>query len=247
MQKAEKLKTYEKGKFKPGYVSVKHNGIHGTSDVREGIIYSRTPNVIQGLGHINKSLSILPFNVLGEIVVPNIHFQEASGLIRSFDDTPKALFYVFDCILKDKTFKERNEVLQMIKTAFVSPLRIVDFIFCNTEKEYDIVHEVILKSGHEGTCLITPDHMNQPGKRTWNWMKRVPYKEMEVRITGILLGTKGKKYEKSLGAFECLTKEGKKVRVGIFKGQTDGWRQDVIDNPRKWYNTHITIIYKNTK
>ena len=54
MIKAEKLKTYDPTKFKPGFASVKQNGIHGIYE--NGIIYTRTPNKIYGLTHIEKAL-----------------------------------------------------------------------------------------------------------------------------------------------------------------------------------------------
>ncbi len=250
MLKAEKLETYKKGKFRPGYASIKHNGIHGTSDVMEGIIYSRTPKVIQGLGHILKDLAKIPFNVQGEIVVPDMHFQTASGLIRSSNDTPGALFYIFNILGKDvsRKFAERLTIHRYIHSTFYgadSPIRFVDFIKIDTEKEYDEFHIATIEAGYEGTCLIVPDHINQPGKRTWDWMKRVPYKSIEVQVISINSGTKGKKYEHSLGSFQCQMDDGKKVKVGIFKEQTDEWRQFVYDNPGKFLREFITIEYKD--
>ena len=52
-----------------------------------------------------------------------------------------------------------------------------------------------------------------------------------------------------MGYMQCqfLTDSGEKkeVRVGIFKGQTDEWRQKVFDNKLEFLGEYITIEFKS--
>jgi ATP-dependent DNA ligase len=250
MIKAEKLKEYDPNKFVPGYCSPKYNGIHGTYDQELQKFYSRTPNEFQGLGHLELELMSFPQSVVGEIVIPGIPFQEASGKIRSHDETPEACFYIFNSIWPGVYFEQRYQVLstfyEMNKEHFMEKqVFLIEPVLIHTTHEFDMFYNHAVNRGHEGVVWIHPYHEYQPGKRTWKWMKRVPLRSIEVTIKEVLPGTKGKKYEHSLGRFVCEMDDGKEVRVGIFKGHTDEWRQHVYDNGEQYLDKRATIEFKD--
>jgi len=252
---AQKLKTYEATRFKPGFVSVKRNGVHGI--FAPGLSYSRTPKKLDGLEHIEKALKDIKFPLVCEIVVPGCDFEEASGLIRNGYSTPQAEIFIFNSIIQDTIFRQR---LLRTATVFEEHLRNIPFIhlepmhLVTEEKEYDKFHNTTVNlQKHEGTCWISPYHIYQPGKRNWDWMKRVNPLSIEAEIIDILPGTKGKKYEHSMGRMLCKMTENHKheavipveFKVGIFKGKSDAWRQRIYNEKETHKGKYITVEFKD--
>lgn len=232
MIKAEKLKTYDPKKFKPGYMSVKRNGVHAIYDPALGMFYSRTPKELVGLDRLCNGMKATNYPLVGELTIPGMDFETASGKLRSHNSTPEAVFSIFNCIIPGVKFKNRYDYLCVLdqkdfntfENIVIEPMHYVD-----NQQYFDRFYKLEVDLGEEGVCWISSDHIYQPGKRGWDWMKRIPMKSIEVTVIDILPGTKGKKYEHSLGAFLCKMDDGKEVKVGIFKGQTDEWRQRVYD------------------
>jgi len=256
MLQAEKLKTYEPTKFRPGYASVKRNGVHSIFDPFVGP-YTRTPGPIRGVGHIIHALKSIKVPVVGELLIPGLDFEESSGRIRDHNETPEAHLYIFN-IIADKAFRDR---WLYFKNAYEIHLKDCPFIhlepmaFIQHEETFDTFFKLQTEFfKEEGVCWISPHHIYQPGKRTWNWMKRVPYKSLEAKVIDILPGTKGKKYEHSMGRMLCELYENEKheklekpiqFKVGIFKGKTDAWRQKIMDNKEDYIGRWITTEFKN--
>jgi len=245
MIQAEKLKNFDEAKFKPGFVSEKLNGIHAIYDPILNEFYSRTPNIIRGLDHLKPSLHVYPFPLAGELIIPDLPFQEMSGKIRSHEDCLEAQFHIFNIVQSNIPFIKRFAIaknsLEYIDPAFI---QFVSMTFVYTLEQFHKEYDLFIYNGAEGACWINPEHVYQPGKRTWNWMKKVPMRSLEAKIIEILPGTPGKKYEHSLGAFRCKCEE-KVFKVGIFKGQTDTWRQDVWDNREGYIGETVTVEYKD--
>lgn len=250
MIQAEKLETFKWSKFKPGYVSVKRNGIHTIYDPKINKFYSRTPREIVGLQHLVPELKDLGFPVVMETTIPGLDFETASGLIRSSNDTPTAVVSIFNSVIPGMKFEDRYHDLLNLKDKgwFDSEsIKIEPMIFMKSPKEMDNFYKEQLRKGEEGICWISPSHIYQPGKRTWDWMKLVPLKSIEATIIDILPGTKGKKYEKSMGFMYCKAHIGGKdtfFKVGIFKNQTDDWRQSVFNTKHDFLGEQIVVEFK---
>lgn len=248
---AEKLKDYDESKFFPGYASIKRNGIHAIYDPQYSMFYSRTPRVLIGLDLLINELNQCTFNfpLVGELIVPGVDFETCSGRIRDHKLKPEVTFNVFNCIIPNMPFIEKYEKLDSsgiftkAENVFLEPMH-----FMASPSSFDSFFDFTVSSGEEGACLIHPDHVYQPGKRTWEWMKRVPLKTMEVEILSINPGTTDKKYESSMGYMTCGFKDKsgkeKQVDVGIFKDQTDSWRQQIYDTREQYYGQKITIEFK---
>lgn len=255
---AEKLKTYDPKKFRTGYMSIKRNGVHAIFDPETGTFYSRTPRKIQGLDHLIPILSQSQYPLVGELTVPGVDFEEASGRIRSHNPVPEASFSIFNAIVPGTKFRNRYIELQecFIKRFSTSLIKlqsnfisIEPMIPVDNLQSFNRFYDKAVANGHEGACWISSDHIYQPGKRTWDWMKRVPMKSIEVKIVAILPGTLGKKYEKSMGRMLCeftdSKGECKEIAVGIFKGKTDEWRQGIYDRRVRYVGEKITIEFKD--
>lgn len=250
MIKAEKLKTYDPKKFKPGFMSVKRNGVHAIYDPKLGMFYSRTPKEIKGLEHLASTLNSFPFPLVGELTIPGLDFETASGRIRGHGSTPEAHFNIFNTIIPEVKFNKRYERLLLLEEPiscngciFIEPM-----YFVSDRHKFDIFCNEQVQNNREGVCWISPSHIYLPEKRGWDWMKYVPLKSIEATIIDILPGTKGKKYEHSMGRMLCSFRKGSivyEVRVGIFKGQTDEWRKKIWDGKESYIGETITIEFKD--
>lgn len=246
MLKAEKLKNYDPKRFRPGYASVKENGIHGTYGPKARIIYSRTPKVINGMNHITSELEHLAYPMMGELVIPGLDFETSSGRIRDSYDTPEAEFRIFNCYIPGISFDARLAYMNHIRDLYFLAhpcIKFIQYIPVDTIEKFSIICRTNIKFGAEGTCWIASDHVYQPGKRGWNWMKRVPFKSCEATVYGMEAGTKDKKYEQSLGALLCRLDNDIEFKCGIFKGQTDEWRQEQFDT-LDLVGKRITVEFK---
>lgn len=245
MLKAEKLKNYEPKKFHPGYASIKYNGIHAIAN--GDLIYSRTPKVLQGLSHITKELGHLAYPVVGELVIPSLDFEASSGRIRDSQEAPEAEFRIFNCLVPNTTFKARLRWMTHIHVRYFlghPKIKFVQYLEVNTVEDFDNLFEITTERlNEEGVCWISPKHIYTPGKRGWLWMKRVPFQSIEATVYGMEAGTKGKKYENSLGALLCRLDNGIEFKCGIFKGQTDEWRQ-LQFNTLELVGSRVTVEYK---
>lgn len=253
MLAAERLKDYDEARFFQGYASIKRNGIHAIYDPKHHMFYSRTPKILEGLDSLLKELDqyrgAIQHPLVGELVVPGTDFETCSGLIRSGQLKPTVNFHVFNYIVPKMVFIERLELLERINIfQRSSHIFLEDMAFMPSCSSFDKFYVNAVSKGEEGVCIIHPEHIYQPGKRTWNWMKRVPLKSMEVEIIGIEPGTTDKKYESSMGHMACkfFNKVGKELRVdvGIFKGQTDDWRKMIYDTRESYIGQKVTIEFK---
>ena len=246
MFKAEKLKDYEPSKFQPGYASIKRNGIHGIY-TRDKRIFSRTPGQIVGLNHLYEPLHRCPFPLVFEIVIPGVDFETCSGIIRNFDPAPNAEIHIFNMVHPTRPFSWRLHQLKRFDEYVLKghpQIHVEPMHWVANQQDFDQFYNKVVDDGEEGACWISPDHVYESGARRWKWMKRVPFKSMEAKIIDILPGTPGKKYEASMGKMVCELPDGKIVRVGIFKGQTDAWRQKIYDSKENYIGEDITFIYK---
>lgn len=247
MIEAEKLKNYDPAKFKPGFASIKYNGIHGIFDPKTKQFYSRTPAVIQGLDKLIDQLFWAQSPLVGELTVPGVDFETGSGLLRNYNPVPEAQFKIFNNIIPGVPFHQRLKFLLDEAVAYWTPQinwELIHFVEVATIEQFDKYYEEIISGEEEGVCWIDPQHIYAPGKRRWQWMKRVPMKSIEAVIIEVCPGTKDKKYEHSLGHFVCQLANSKRFNVGIFKGQTDEWRQMIYDTRDNYIGEDIVVEFK---
>ena len=243
MIKAQKLKTYDPKHFRSGWASVKLNGLHAIYD--GSIIYSRKPKEFIGLTdlliELEKLYNYLPYPIAGELILPGADFETLSGLLRNSEETPGFIFNIFACI-EDQSLLYYNDVLSIHPE--IKQIKVIPQIWVETTHAFDAFFESSVLRGYEGVCWQVPDFTYSPGKRNWTWMKRVPFKSIDVLVIDVLPGTKGKKFENTLGSFLC-SYGSKKFSVGIFKGFDTAWRDKIWANRKAYINQFATIEFKD--
>lgn len=205
----------------PCYVEPKLDGIRGT--VSNGQFFTRNGLKIKGLEVLEEELKSLPQHEWdGELTIPGLSFQKASGLLRSDEFTPTAVFTIFAA--RDTSL---NELLKQGLQRRTEHVVFISAILCYRLPDVYHEYERLRELGFEGAIVKNP-HYKYAGKRSWDWMKLKPSEDGEFKITG-MYGGEGK-YEGRLGGI-TVDFHGKPNDVGT--GFSDKQRYEFWNHPDK--------------
>jgi DNA ligase-1 len=229
-------KPFEEKRLKfPCLVSTKLDGVRARYIYKK--LYTRQGKIIKGMDHILESLKGFKGSLDGELIIPNMKFDVASGLIRSDAQTPNAVYYVFDCpSAQGDKFGRCKFLSEQFKTLYC-----VFFISHHKKYSYDAIseyYERMIKAGYEGIVICSSNSLYED-KRSWNWMKWVPKLTIDLRCINFLEGT-----GKNKGKLGAIVVENKGVKIRVGTGFSDFGRQEIWDNPSKYLNKTAEIEYK---
>jgi len=220
----------------PCLVSVKLDGIRARYIHKK--LYSRQGKIIKGMDHILNRLKDFDEELDGELTIPGKDFDEASGLIRNSDQTPEAVYNVFDS--PSMSFGKEDRYLSLKKTLYLldSPFSLVPQYKRFSLSAVLEFYETAIKDGEEGIVICTAEGKYE-NKRSWSWMKLVPVLSKDLRCDSFFEGT-GKNKGK-LGGIVVEFK-GERVRVGT--GFSDEQREKIWNNTIHYSNKIAEIEYK---
>lgn len=212
------LKNFDKKKAKfPLLAAVKKDGVRAR--YVNGSLISRQGHPFAGLEHIEAELERYDGTEFdGELCVPGEIFDVASGMIRSHDDTPEAVYWIFDAPSLPGTKVQRWSCLcDLFKRSGCTHL-----ITHHKINNLTILHSVytwsINKQNEEGIVVYDPNSFYED-KRSYDWMRIVPLKTADCKVIGFFEG-KGK-HKNSLGGI-IVDYKGHEVKVGTgFKEKVD--------------------------
>lgn len=231
------LKTFKEEKCKwPCMAAVKKDGVRGR--FVNGRLYSRTGHKIIGCEHIENQQKYFPNQLDGELIVPNMSFDELSGLIRNNQSVPDAEYHVFDTPDQYQTKQERYEYLKanFIETKHV---KLIDhYPLENTTDLNNLYDFAINQLKEEGLVIYNQDSMYKD-KRSYDWMRLVPLQTADCKVVGFFEGNG--RLEGSLGGI-IVDYKGKEVNVGT--GFSDDEREDIWDNQYKYLGDIAECIFK---
>lgn len=192
----------------PVYVGVKVDGLRGTYDDKKFLSPTGHPYV--GLDHLVYELKQrVDTSVDGELLIPNMSFEESQGRIRSKNPTPDAEFWTFDLPQVNDSFDSRffllTESLRDLRM-----IKIIRHVLMYSHEEVMAYYKQCRNMGFEGVMVKSRGHTYQR-KRSFDWMKIKPEDTEDVRCIGIYEGQG--KYKGALGGI-IVRRKGKIVRVG---------------------------------
>lgn len=205
----------EKVKY-PVIAAVKKDGTRGRVAYGESRIQTRAGHSLKGLSHLEDELDQYFFEKDGEVVVPGLIFDEGSGKVRSDDETPDAVFFIFDVpgipgnkLTRLKFMRENIEETDHVK--------IVEHRTCNSEYELVKFYKEALSAGEEGLVVYKIEHTYRDA-RSMDWCRMCPKKSADCRVIGFEEG-KGK-LQGSMGKIivEFPGDDGKTHRVKVGTG-----------------------------
>lgn len=217
------------------YMSLKLDGLRAI--FKEGILYTRNGHKIYGVGHITSELSSLGSKTIfdGELMIPGMHFQESSGLIRSHNKCPDAIYHIFDAQIEDQPFSERYDFISNL--SLPPSTKLVRHILTRDEDKIFRTYDKAIEQGYEGLVLKTPNHKYQM-KRSGDWQKLKEVLSLDLTITGIFEGQG--KYEGSLGG---VIVDNKGVLVKVGGGFSDALRDKIWTRPIDYIGKVAEVLY----
>lgn len=201
------LKTFDPEKVKyPVLAAIKKDGVRGQCDAK---LVSRQGHKLTGHGHIESDLANMKYSLDGEICVPGLDFDEASGKIRDDNETPESVLWVFDATDLGGTKLERYIWLSknLVET---NSVKLIKHLVVYNQIQLDELYAEALEAGEEGLVIYEIDSEYVDG-RPGTWTRRVPIKSADCPVIGFFEG-KGK-HTGSLGGI-IVDYKGHKVRVG---------------------------------
>ncbi len=217
-------------------MSIKFDGVRAI--FKEGSLFTRNGHKILGVEHIT-DLSPPSWSLDGELLIEGMHFQESSGLIRSDDPTPQAVYYVFDIPESTMTFFKRYSLYSDCISKVASPfINTVKHVFVKNLDHINKTFQDILTAGYEGLVIKPKDHKYKTS-RSWDWMKLKAEHSEDLPVVDEFQGDG--KYVGMLGGFIVERKNGVLVRVG--SGFSDAERTKYWNNLKTYKGKLIKVTY----
>jgi DNA ligase-1 len=212
---------------------------------RDGRMNENFPTLTTGL---EKLLPHIKFSLVldGEVVSRN--FQALMKQLNKKEaDTKDANLALFDCLpLKDflkgeckLTQTQRHEALvqfiPLLQThcgtnVFVIPKLSVNLSTPEGQKTFSDFNKETVEAGYEGVMVKDPEAIYRT-KRSDAWLKIKPNFTVDLEVIGFEAGTKGTKFEKTLGNLVCRgTDNGKLIETSVGSGFSDELRDEIWNN-----------------
>jgi ATP-dependent DNA ligase len=118
---------------------------------------------------------------------------------------------------------------------------LVESVEVATYKDAVNLFQKSLERGEEGTVIKSLNEVWKDGK-SWYQLKMKIEMELDLKVVGFSEGSKGTKYEGTLGAFLVETEDGLlKTACGSGLKEKDGVRDEVWQNQDKYLGSIITV------
>lgn len=225
----------------PCYISPKLDGLRAL--FIDGKFYSRKGHELQGLTQLSKQcIEIFGNEALdGELMIPGTHFDEISGKVRSFKETPEVTYNVFDFPRSSAHFYQRfGRLCEKMNPVPIIPsqVKLVGHYFIQDKKEAQHYYDLYRERGYEGAMLKSVDGLYQ-GSRTWDWQKMKNTSTLDLKVIGTFEGEG--KYEGLVGGI-YVDHSGVKVAVG--SGLSDRQRMVWSDDPDEILGRIVEIAFQ---
>lgn len=220
-------KLYEPGKIAwPCLGSYKIDGLRCIFE--NGHFYSRYGKEFQGLDKLAANLMELHVaRIDGEIIVPGKSFDDLSGDIRSFNNSPDARYMVFDVHMPGNPlplYKRQEYARLLCQMVNSEQICYVEHRTLRSESEAMDMYAEARDLGYEGLVIKKEDGLPYNGRNN-DWLKLKPHDTIDLEVIGIEEGQG--KYAEKVGALVCDL-DGVDVHIGggLSDYQRDMWMAD---------------------
>ncbi len=234
-------KDFEDNRFRPGYTSPKIDGVRAFYYPGQERLISRQGKILRGLKHIVEAIGNFPYPLDMELTVPGLEFNELSGIIRSFDQTPAVKAHIIDVPIEGdlvNRLKTRGPLITYNNNLI---LQSIPHYWCQYLSDFKDHHLTFLELGYEGSVWKSKNHQYE-NKRNWHWMRLVPVGSEDCKILGVYEG-KGKMEGIAGGIW--IDFNGIECKCGVLKGMDYEARRLLLENEDEYIGVIAEIQYKN--
>ncbi len=174
---------------------------------------SRNDKPYTSVPHIIEELKIAVGSTLGELHIPGEPFKVSGGAIRGDAPDGRIKLGVYDYITeenKENCYQARMDELEIklitnkVKHVFIIPYRML-----YSMEEIEAFYQEIINSSPlaEGICLRPPNHRYQPGKKSWDMLRKKKEATLDLTVVGFEEALTAKKEPKGMaGRFQISYK-----------------------------------------
>lgn len=206
----------------PCLVSPKLDGIRAV--FYKGKFYTRNKNQVKGLNHLEEALAEIPDTLDGELLIPGLTFQESSGKIRSFNDTPEAHFYVFDAPCEHDQQDRLFKLSRLVNSIRHTQVSAVPHTLITDLPQIYTLYKAYRCQGYEGAMVKTLEGA-YTNSRSYSWLKMKEVETYDVVCVDFFRGQG--RLDSTLGGI-IVELDGVEIRVG--SGFSD------LDRDHIWHN-----------
>lgn len=236
----------------PAFVQPKLNGVRCLAkkvSKNEIEFISRGGKNFETLKHIEETL--LPIMEVGstfdgELFTQRMTFQQiVSAVKRQQEETQRVEYWIYDCILEDTSFEDRNNILNEVRRNNLgkfegNPLRLVHTEAVSDKEDLLLVHNRFVQVGYEGTIIRNKKGLYRCDFRSPDLQKYKDFIDEEFEIVG---GKEGVGRAEGTITWTCKTKDGK-----LFDARPQGTeeqRREWWENREKFVGKLLTVRYQN--
>ena len=230
----------KKGIKFPCHVQPKLDGVRliAIVDPETGVKFlSRTGKEVKGLEHIKKDLLGIKTKVIldGEAYIHDTPFEEICSAFKS--DLNSLEYHVFDIIDVEKSFTERQKILDTVIRSLRHTKNVITQI-CELPKDVDDKHGSFLELGYEGIMIRNSESMYAVDKRSVDLQKFKLFKDAEYKVVNIIeaFGDPG------TALFVCETGE---YTFNVRPRGTREHRKALLENKNDSIGKFLTVRYQN--
>lgn len=243
----------------PCYVQPKLDGlrciIYLSPDKKSVMYQSRTGNYFETMEHMSPELHKV-FKITedenavldGELYTMDIPFEELAGIIKKKKITQadeeklkKVHYHIYD-IVNDKPYKERHEMLLVIKKKLKKPeyIEFVQTHMVKNEDECKTMFEEFVSNNFEGIMLRNIGGLYRENYRSNDLQKYKEFMESEFKIIDF---KEGDGRDAGTVIWVCETPDEKREFSVRPKGTIE-MRRELFNNAKKYIGKNLTVIYQ---
>jgi DNA ligase-1 len=171
----------------PKYVSVKLDGIRGTTQV--GTTLTRASKLLPNQEMRESAAQVQGLDgefIFGAPNAPDVYHRTYSAVMTANAPADGILYYVFDTLDRDLTFHQRYEKLKTLTLPYFC--RVLPQTLVQSQAELELYYQQVLEQGYEGLILRNPGAMYKEGRSTaksQDMLKLKPFLDSDAMVLDV--------------------------------------------------------------
>lgn len=222
----------------PSCVGPKIDGVRAFYEPGASYLISRNDKPIYGMEHIIEQLSNIAHPVDMELSIPGMEFNELSGLIRNHKETPTAVGHIIDMVIPG-TWQERRVIVRSLPES--ETIKIIPHWKVTNMAQIIAAYTKFLDEGYEGLVWKTLTNKYED-KRSWEWLRLVPNKMIDVEVVSVYEGTG--KMKGMAGGFYFEYNGHPDCKCGTMLGIDYQARRDMLEHSYEYIGRTAIVEFK---
>lgn len=229
----------------------KHDGWFGYLDFPSCVIHSRGYREVPSLTNLSNLIRSKRPNCSGRLIFEIMlegyeidRFHELNGILNRADEQAEGAYLrVHDFLPDFKTYVPAgvrySYATEIVKLLDLPEVKVSPVLATSANpSDWKDIAQAMWSDGREGVVLKKIDGHYEPGRRVHSMMKIKESVTANARVTELIQGKEGSKYEGMLGALVAVDANGVVHKVS---GMTDSEREEWWESPSKIVGKIIEI------